>query len=610
MELVYLWINNCKDCICQQELNFSPLYRFRVNNKENPSIIQYIDTSDNLNIMNEGKITNITAIVGSNGTGKTSLLSYIARNNCLAKQGYEKRDEYEYNKDKSIYIFFEDDKFYICHNLENELKHDCFPKNVDIFHQRSDTPKEKMLCDIRQQLIINLTNSTFIPDCFRLYSKDDSSYNVNLNLHSLYLVSTRFYNSLWGIDEYKKPNFDTKGFAKIIQLKRNEKTFQEILDILYYNFLKKNNISNFVGRFKDEISVYFDNIISLTDKIYIEDTEKFENNNGKKYFEKRKEFSEKYDVYNNEKTSRNNATNVLYLNLLFEVFYYEADFALPDIDFETDIYTQVEPVLKVYPEYRQYLKDIKMVDDILSKYKTKDNLIDNPDNCDCQYDKVITNNTIDFYEFISEIFAERKSYVLRYIRIRDLKMSAGERAMQNLFSWLVLIPQLDEIMNITRGPTTNKLLLIDEPDLYSHPEWQRKIIKQIIDTINNVESTPVQIILTSHSPIILSDFPNKNVIYLRRNNNKTLVDCNNDHKNTFGANVYSLFNDAFFMENGVVGELAKSKILSVYSEIKNSEDVYEQREYYQNFINLIGDDIIKREMKKLLNRKLERYNYD
>ena len=125
-----------------------------------------------------------------------------------------------------------------------------------------------------------------------------------------------------------------------------------------------------------------------------------------------------------------------------------------------------------------------------------------------------------------------------------------------------------------------------------------------------MESTPVQIILTSHSPIILSDFPNKNVIYLRRNNNKTLVDCNNDHKNTFGANVYSLFNDAFFMENGVVGELAKSKILSVYSEIKNSEDVYEQREYYQNFINLIGDDIIKREMKKLLNRKLERYNYD
>ena len=97
---------------------------------------------------------------------------------------------------------------------------------------------------------------------------------------------------------------------------------------------------------------------------------------------------------------------------------------------------------------------------------------------------------------------------------------------------------------------------------------------------------------------------------MAKKNNKTLADCNNDHKNTFGANVYSLFNDAFFMENGVVGELAKSKILSVYSEIKNSEDVYEQREYYQNFINLIGDDIIKREMKKLLNRKLERHNYD
>lgn len=326
-----------------------------------------------------------------------------------------------------------------------------------------------------------------------------------------------------------------------------------------------------------------------------------------KYFEKRKLFFKKYDPNSLEKASRNNASNVLYFNLLFEVLYYNDNFVLPEMNFEKEIYSQLLMVLKDDIEYSGYLEDIKKADDILFKYNTKENLIDNPDDFACQYDKVINSSIIDFYQFIAEIFTERKSYVLRYIRIRDLEMSAGERAMQNLFSWLVLMPQLDQIMSITRDLPTSKLLLIDEPDLYSHPEWQKMVIKQIIDTINKVETMPVQIVLTSHSPIILSDFSSKNVIYLYSDSekNRTLVDGDKEHKNTFGANVYSLFNDAFFMESGVVGEWAKSKIYDVYSKFKSSDAIYENRDYYLGFVDLIGDEMIKREMKKLLAKRQE-----
>ncbi len=74
--------------------------------------------------------------------------------------------------------------------------------------------------------------------------------------------------------------------------------------------------------------------------------------------------------------------------------------------------------------------------------------------------------------------------------------------MQNMFSWLTLIPELDKIAGMLNFDnqsliTDNFLVLIDEIDLYSHPEWQRKIVKQLIDTINSTHKNKrIQIIIT------------------------------------------------------------------------------------------------------------------
>lgn len=531
--------------------------------------------------------------------------------------------EYQYEREKSIYIFEDNGKFIIYHNLENELK--CVNLSNDeycIYHSTRTSPKISSLCEIRQQMIIYLSNSSFVPENLLQYSQSFETYNVNLHLKSLYLISNRFYNSLWKTDKFDKAVLDTKGFAGIIQQKRNERTFQELLDVLYYYFLESNNITDLAGKFKDEIYVYFENIFNLSDDAYNDDIEqldyknshqyewegkpeiKLHYENSEKYYSKRKIFFEKYNTQSIEKLRRDNAAIVLYFNLLFEAYFYEDDFILPDIDFKKDIYFQLCGTLMKYKQYSNYLEDIKRIDDVLSEYNTIQNIIENPNDLACQYDKVINKNNSAFYSFFADVFSVGSSYALRYIRIRNLEMSSGERAMQNLFSWLVLMPQLDRIMSIDRKTYISKLLLIDEIDLYSHPEWQRKIIDQLITTINKVENMPVQIVITSHSPIILSDFPQENIIYLHKQNDagSTISDDGTQHKPTFGANIYTLFNDAFFMKNGAVGECARNMIFKIYSELKSGE-IRHDKNYYESFINLIGDEIIKREMRKIFIKK-------
>ncbi|KAI4445027.1 hypothetical protein C823_007915 [Eubacterium plexicaudatum ASF492] len=51
----------------------------------------------------------------------------------------------------------------------------------------------------------------------------------------------------------------------------------------------------------------------------------------------------------------------------------------------------------------------------------------------------------------------------------------------------------------------------------------------------------VQIVFTTHSPIVLSDMPQNNVIYLTRKNGRCVIDHTMQDTKTFGANIYKLF---------------------------------------------------------------------
>ena len=600
MELLYLWINKSEhDCIKNQEFNFSPIHRFSVDDKNNPTYIKYEKDENEINFMNIGKISNITAIVGSNGAGKSTLLSFIANNQCFDKMkkgsNSEAYNDWEYDHNKSIYVFKDNDKFIVYHNLKDKIKCDPIIDEDNIIQNKNREDYSKGLWNLRSQMIIYLSNSYYVPKKLSDYSQGQSIYNVNLHLQSLMWIAKRFYNHLFNFNQSLSIT------SKIILNYRNEKTFQELLDVLYYTFLADNKHDIFAGNYKNEIYIYFEDIKKIAEIFYdeaaIEYCDSALNVHRKQFQNKLNAF---FDFYEEEKVNRlqhENLTFVLYFNLLFEAYLDDDNFVLPKLNLDGDIYNQLYNELSENPYYKSWLEDIKEAENILSEYENHNDFA-------YKYKKIISSNNNNFYRYFNKIFTDRKSYVLKYIRIKNLGMSSGERAMQNMFSWLTLTTQIDDMLSINRENYTSKLLLIDEIDLYSHPDWQRKIIYQLIDTINKIEKLPVQIIITSHSPIILSDFPKQNIIYLRNNEGTTRVDDDGrEHKQSFGANIYTLFTDAFFLKNSVIGEFAKSKILEVYDDINSKEPLKKEKNYYQKFIDMIGNDILKKEMQRLFDKK-------
>jgi predicted ATP-binding protein involved in virulence len=202
-----------------------------------------------------------------------------------------------------------------------------------------------------------------------------------------------------------------------------------------------------------------------------------------------------------------------------------------------------------------------------------------------------------------ELFEEKAISVMLYDELgRNIfHLSNGER---KLFIDTLFI--YEKLKNID----DNTLILLDEPDLGIHPNWQKSYIKQLIKTFDNF-GKKLHFVITTHSPFLLSDLPKQNVIFLEKDE-KTGNCINATEKmkdfNTFGANIHTLLSHGFFMKDGLMGEFAKSKIDDVIKYLNNKETEIKNDEDAQNIINIIGEPIIKRELQRMLKNKMELSN--
>ncbi|MFJ3387997.1 AAA family ATPase [Lysinibacillus sp. NPDC086135] len=135
------------------------------------------------------------------------------------------------------------------------------------------------------------------------------------------------------------------------------------------------------------------------------------------------------------------------------------------------------------------------------------------------------------------------------------QLSSGEYSILSLFGRIY--DTYKKIKNKS-SDLDSILLLIDEGDLYFHPQWQKDWLYYFLEFINKIFEEDVQIIITTHSPLVLSDFPNSNVLFMGGDENNGFQ--LEGSSRTLGANILELFANSFFLKNGLVGRFGKNKI--------------------------------------------------
>ncbi|UXC29517.1 ATP-binding protein [Aliarcobacter butzleri] len=171
-------------------------------------------------------------------------------------------------------------------------------------------------------------------------------------------------------------------------------------------------------------------------------------------------------------------------------------------------------------------------------------------------------------------------------------LSTGER--EYLLTEALIVEKINE---------GNFLFLLDEIDSSFHPNWSKELINNLIKTVSKHK---VHIIISSHSPFLLSDLPKENVIFLEKDE-KTGKCVNATEKmkdfSTFGANIHTLLSHGFFMKGGLIGEFAKEKIDLAIKYLNQKILTEDELNYCENIISIIGEPIIKRELQRKLDSK-------
>lgn len=182
------------------------------------------------------------------------------------------------------------------------------------------------------------------------------------------------------------------------------------------------------------------------------------------------------------------------------------------------------------------------------------------------------------------------------------KMSSGQ------FSFLTLLSRFAYAIDKENNNYESYLLLIDEGDLYFHPQLQKDWLYHFSKAIETIFNGHVQVILTTHSPLVLSDIPNTNVVFLsnieEKLNNFFSVEGS---PRTFAANISELFSNSFFIKDGLIGKFAKERINDCIKWLLNAspKEVYQDRDSILKFIDLIGEPILKNKVYDIYLNKIK-----
>lgn len=265
-------------------------------------------------------------------------------------------------------------------------------------------------------------------------------------------------------------------------------------------------------------------------------------------------------------------SDYLYLQLIIVLFFSNENDFINEVEFLIkDYFKKLE--VNVIDEIVNLKRSIKLMTSIIHKlYDYKDKIVTK---------ELELNFLINSPGVVADLIGMSNALPKEFDAIFSIEwngLSSGEVSLLHLFSSLYnAIKKINEFHS-----KKTVLLLLDEVDLYLHPEWQRKIFSDILDMLNEFNSgLQFQILMSSHSPIIASDFLPIDIITLSRGQNRKVITGTLEEIG-FGESIEKTMSQGFFLK-ATVGERVLKKVEELV-ERKNDKSFLIENEYITSLI--------------------------
>lgn len=505
-----------------------------------------------------GKNLKITAVAGENGSGKSSLLNYIYKFSNMYYNEYEKPDKNTHGgsdiliyKDDGGELNIKGDRYGLFINEYTDTKINDDPLSCSLID--FDSTIKSSYFDIEENQIFKLIKVLLKKnDILKYFDERFIFKNVKIKLNR---------NNISYFDEnghpYSNLFFNLKN--KIISLiDSNVEDLKSAIasDKFMYS---TNNIE-----YEIKISYIISYLSELQKRFSHQDTSN-------------KEFLIKEENHFNSLTFEN----------MFDIIE-SFDMKVTNLDlFHLDTKKEIIAIKKIISTFKdQY--------NINTEKITMKSKLFFDENCYHDYETSLTLNIELEFKIIIDIIDNIESELKfsNFFEMLDFELysydeniifselSSGEQSLINKYMLI-----LHEVFF-----NYSDIVLLDEPDILLHPNWTKKFIKKLIDIITNdsvLKEKKLHIIISTHSPFILSDLPKENIIFLEEGKQ---VYPFKDNEQTFGANIHTLLSHGFFMSDGLMGEFAKGKIEEIkkfYELVKKCEKVINESEKVKNTIKNI-----------------------
>lgn len=207
-------------------------------------------------------------------------------------------------------------------------------------------------------------------------------------------------------------------------------------------------------------------------------------------------------------------------------------------------------------------------------------------------------------------FTEQLLIYYRYVNFAfpfytfSFGVSTGEMEFLSIFSDLYSMKYKtgNSLYTILKDQSS-VLLMFDEADLSLHPRWQRQYMKWLTDFCEKLfDGMSVNIIIATHSPILLSDFPSNSVFYMKKND-EGVAQIFQRNRSTFASNIHSLYLDSFFLDqDGTIGAFAEDKINDIAQRLLEGKMQESELGDCGKIIEYIGEGIIRDKLQKMYDR--------